>query len=72
MSVAVAALGSLAGYDSPELVATDDRLFAGLSDGRLWESHDRGDTWTALQLGGDTLDALVALDHATRWGTNSP
>jgi photosystem II stability/assembly factor-like uncharacterized protein len=54
------------------LVATDGRLFAGLSDGRLWESHDRGDTWTALQLGGDTLDALVALDHATRWGTNSP
>jgi strictosidine synthase-like protein len=54
------------------LVATDGRLYAGLSDGRLWESTDRGDTWTALQLRGDKLDTLVALDHATRWDTNSP
>src|SRR5439155_22771232 len=48
------------------LLATDGRLFAGLADGRLWESRDQGDAWTVLQLGGDTLDALLALDHATR------
>jgi hypothetical protein len=43
------------------LVAADGRVFAGLADGRLWESRDRGDTWSALELGGDKLDALVAL-----------
>jgi photosystem II stability/assembly factor-like uncharacterized protein len=43
------------------LLATDDRLFAGLADGRLWQSRDRGDSWTALQLRGGALDALVAL-----------
>ncbi len=30
------------------LVATDGRLFAGLSDGQLWESRDRGDSWTPI------------------------
>src|SRR5436305_1675865 len=44
----------------------DGRLFAGLADGQLWGSRDRGDNWTALQLGGDTLDAVLALDQATR------
>jgi photosystem II stability/assembly factor-like uncharacterized protein len=48
------------------LVATDGRLFAGLANGQLWQSGDRGDTWTALQLDGDSLDAIVALDHCTR------
>src|SRR5262245_30853486 len=48
------------------LVATDARLFAGLADGQLWQSRDRGDHWTALQIAGDPLDALVALDHTTR------
>jgi hypothetical protein len=48
------------------LLAADGRLFAGLADGQLWESRDRGDNWTALQLGGDTLEALFALDQATR------
>jgi hypothetical protein len=43
------------------LVAAGSRLFAGLADGQLWESRDRGDTWSALELSGDTLDALVAL-----------
>jgi hypothetical protein len=43
------------------LVATDDRLFAGLADGQLWESRDRGDSWTAMQLQGDTLAAVLAL-----------
>jgi photosystem II stability/assembly factor-like uncharacterized protein len=27
------------------LVAADRRLFAGLSDGQLWETRDQGDTW---------------------------
>ena len=43
------------------LLATDGRLFAGLADGRLWESRDRGDTWTAVRLQGDTLAAVLAL-----------
>jgi len=43
------------------LLAADDRLFAGLADGQLWESRDRGDSWTALRLQGDPLDALLAL-----------
>ena len=48
------------------LVATEDRLFAGLANGQLWESPDRGDNWIALQLSGDSLAALVALEHARR------
>ena len=47
------------------LLATDGRLFAGLADGRLWESHDQGDSWAPLRLSGDPLDALVALGYAT-------
>ena len=43
------------------LVATDGRLVAGLADGQLWESPDRGDSWTAMQLQGDTLAAVLAL-----------
>jgi hypothetical protein len=39
-------------------------LFAGLANGQLWQSGDRGDTWTALQLDADSLDAIVALGHA--------
>jgi hypothetical protein len=45
------------------LVAVEGRLFAGFSDGQVWESRDRGDSWTALRLQGDTLGALVALGH---------
>jgi photosystem II stability/assembly factor-like uncharacterized protein len=48
------------------LLASDRRLFAGLADGQLWESRDQGDTWTPLQLRGDALDAVAALDYATR------
>jgi photosystem II stability/assembly factor-like uncharacterized protein len=47
------------------LLATDGRVFAGLANGQLWESGDRGDTWTALQLDGDSLDAILALDRVT-------
>jgi photosystem II stability/assembly factor-like uncharacterized protein len=46
------------------LVTTDGRLFAGLADGQIWESGDRGDSWTALRLEGDRLGALVALARA--------
>src|SRR5438128_2241234 len=47
------------------LVATDGRLFAGLADGRLWESRDQGDSWAPLRLTGDALEALVAVGFAT-------
>jgi photosystem II stability/assembly factor-like uncharacterized protein len=43
------------------LLATEDRLVAGLADGRLWESRDRGDSWMQLRLEGDALTRLVAL-----------
>lgn len=43
------------------LVAGAGRLFAGLADGQIWESGDRGDTWTASTLRGDTLTELHAL-----------
>jgi photosystem II stability/assembly factor-like uncharacterized protein len=46
------------------LVASDGCLFAGLANGALWESHDRGDNWTAVQLDGDTLAAVLALAPA--------
>src|SRR5215213_8755914 len=48
------------------LLASDGRLFAGLANGQLWESHDHGDGWTALRLRGDALGALVALGRASR------
>jgi photosystem II stability/assembly factor-like uncharacterized protein len=47
------------------LVATDGRLFAGLADGQLWESRDRGETWSRCRLTGDKLGRLVALAEAT-------
>jgi hypothetical protein len=47
------------------LVATDGRLFAGLADGQLWESQDRGDSWARAQLHGDALDGLVAVAFAS-------
>jgi hypothetical protein len=43
------------------LVTGDGRLFAGLADGRVWESSDRGDSWRACRLHGDPLTALHAL-----------
>lgn len=46
------------------LVAAEDRLFAGLSDGQLWESGDRGDTWRRCTITGDGLTALHALAPA--------
>ena len=46
------------------LVAAGGQLFAGLADGQIWASNDRGDSWTALRLHGDKLPSLVALAHA--------
>jgi photosystem II stability/assembly factor-like uncharacterized protein len=43
------------------LVAVQGRLFAGLSDGQLWESADRGDTWHGCELDGEPLPAINAL-----------
>jgi hypothetical protein len=43
------------------LLAADGRLFAGFADGQLWESRDRGDTWTAIRLQRETLAAVSAL-----------
>jgi photosystem II stability/assembly factor-like uncharacterized protein len=46
------------------LVATEGRLFAGLADGQLWESTDRGESWQACALEGDRLTRLNALAFA--------
>jgi photosystem II stability/assembly factor-like uncharacterized protein len=43
------------------LLATDDRLFAGLADGQLWESFDQGDHWTRCTLQSGELGRLIAL-----------
>jgi photosystem II stability/assembly factor-like uncharacterized protein len=47
------------------LLATDGCLFAGLADGKLWESRDHGDSWTPTRLQGDPLPALLALAPAS-------
>ena len=46
------------------LVAADGRLFAGLADGQLWESTDRGESWQACSLEGEALARLNALAYA--------
>ena len=46
------------------LVAVEGRLFAGLADGQIWESTDRGETWRALVLERDPLPRLHALASA--------
>jgi photosystem II stability/assembly factor-like uncharacterized protein len=43
------------------LVAANGRLFAGLADGQIWESVDRGDSWGRCRLEGDSIIALRAL-----------
>src|SRR5215213_366672 len=42
------------------LVAAPGRLFAGLADGQIWESLDRGESWRRLELRGDPLTELHA------------
>jgi hypothetical protein len=46
------------------LVAGDGRLFAGLADGQIWESGDRGDSWRACPVEGASITALHALVYA--------
>lgn len=46
------------------LLAAGVRLFAGLADGRLWESRDSGDTWSAVDVEGERPPRLVALAWA--------
>jgi photosystem II stability/assembly factor-like uncharacterized protein len=46
------------------LVAGGDRLFAGLADGQIWASADRGETWAACAIEGDDLPELHALAYA--------
>ena len=43
------------------LAAGDGRLLAGLADGQIWESSDRGESWHACTLHGDSLAAVHAL-----------
>lgn len=43
------------------LVATEERLFAGMANGQLWQSLDRGDSWMRCRLEGDELRRIVAL-----------
>jgi photosystem II stability/assembly factor-like uncharacterized protein len=47
------------------LLAVDGRLFAGLANGQIWESSDRGETWRPLALEGDQLARLHALAYAS-------
>jgi photosystem II stability/assembly factor-like uncharacterized protein len=47
------------------LVAANGRLFAGLADGQIWESTDRGDSWVARTTPGDPVTAVHALAAAT-------
>jgi hypothetical protein len=46
------------------LVAGGGRLFAGLADGAIWESVDRGETWRACVLS-EPLNELHALAYAS-------
>jgi len=46
------------------LVATEDRLVAGLANGDLYESRDQGDSWRTFDLDGGPLHRVVALSYA--------
>jgi photosystem II stability/assembly factor-like uncharacterized protein len=43
------------------LAATDAAVYAGLTDGRLYRSSDRGDSWESLAIDGDPPERVVAL-----------
>src|SRR5215210_4603814 len=43
------------------LLAADGRLFAGLADGQIWTSSDRGESWRACTPEGDTFASLTSL-----------
>ncbi len=46
------------------LVAYEGGVVAGLADGQLWGSEDRGESWQRHELEGDPLTELHALVHA--------
>jgi photosystem II stability/assembly factor-like uncharacterized protein len=46
------------------LIADDGLLFAGLADGQIWESSDRGDSWRACTLRGGPIARVHALVYA--------
>jgi photosystem II stability/assembly factor-like uncharacterized protein len=46
------------------LVSLGEAVLAGLANGELWQSDDRGDTWSRCELEGDGLSRLVALAAA--------
>jgi photosystem II stability/assembly factor-like uncharacterized protein len=46
------------------LVALGETVLAGLANGELWQSDDRGDTWSRCQLEGDGLSRIAALAAA--------
>ena len=46
------------------LVASEGGVAAGLADGQLWGSDDRGESWKRYELEGDPLTELHALVRA--------
>jgi hypothetical protein len=45
------------------LASVQGQLFAGLSNGHIYVSHDRGDSWQSLTLTGDALPGILALAY---------
>ena len=45
------------------LVSVPGHLFAGLNDGRIYESHDLGDSWQSLTLTGESLPSILAMAY---------
>jgi hypothetical protein len=43
------------------LAVAPGEIYAGLADGRIYNSHDAGDTWQPLALHGDQLPSILAL-----------
>ena len=43
------------------LATVEGALFAGLADGEIWRSDDRGDSWRPLALEDDSLERVLAL-----------
>ena len=47
------------------LIADDGRLFAGLADGQIWESEDRGNSWGVCTFQGGAPTAIHALVYTS-------
>ncbi|HLQ29393.1 MAG TPA: YCF48-related protein [Ktedonobacteraceae bacterium] len=43
------------------LASTPGQLYAGLGDGSLYVSHDAGDSWQQMTLGGDPVSRILAI-----------